>query len=804
MSNFKYAFRTLRINPGFALTAVLTLALGIGANTAIFSLVDRYLLQPLPYPEPDRLVVLWESTQEGGRGSVAMANFYDWVKQSASFQSLAAWTPTQVDLRMGQYTERAQGEVVTPAYFPLLGVRPQLGRDFGSDEDLPHTSAIVSDAFWRSQMGASPSAVGQTVTLGGALFTVVGVGPKGFSGLSGHAEFWAPIAAYNLMYPQHAAMDFPHSRDVRFMQGLGRLRAGAAVASAAAEMKALGERLEKQYPNENRNRGIALAAAHDDMSRNVRPALEALFAGVGLVLLVATANVANLVLVRLSRRSHEIAVRTALGASRWHLLKQLWSETAVVAAAGATFGLAIFFALQKSWNAVLPLDLPRYGSSQVDSRLLLFAFGLTLMTGLVLALFPVMQLGRRGVQPQISSGSRSSDSRSTSKLREVLAGGEVALAVVLTAGAGLMVKSLWTLQHTDPGFSSEHLATLRFDIPTSGYSDQTRHTLPERLAERLQTVPGVESTAASTADLLVWPGINRGFEIEGHEAYRNQFSVYFQNVTPGFFQAMGIPLLKGRDFAASDNQNSQSVIVVSQAFARRYLPGQDPIGKRLRMGGPQKDWRVIVAVVGDAQMEDVHRSKSDVCFFYSPMRTAEVVDVLSVVVRTAGNPADLLGALRAEVQRFDPNLTIFGVSTAQQRIASGIAGTRSFTLLMALFGTVAVGLALLGTFGVISYSASQRMREVGIRLALGAQHEDIVRLIMMQALGFVSAGLGIGVALSVAATPVLSAMLVKVKARDPLVLTATAVLVAIAAVAASYFPAWRAARLEVTTALRQD
>jgi predicted permease len=389
-------------------------------------------------------------------------------------------------------------------------------------------------------------------------------------------------------------------------------------------------------------------------------------------------------------------------------------------------------------------------------------------------------------------------------LREILAGAEVALAVVLTAGAGLMIRSLWTLQHSDPGFRSDRLATLRFDIPVTGYSDEARRALPERLAERLESLPGVETTAASTADLLIWPGINRGFEVEGHEPYRNQFSVYFQNVTPGFFRTMGIPLIKGRDFTDADNQNSPPVMIVSQAFARRFLPGQDPIGKRLRVGGPQKAWQVIIGVVGDAQMEDVRRTKSDVCFFYSPMRNAEVVDTLSVVVHTAGNPSDLLPELKTAVQRFDANLTIFSVATAQQRITRGAAGTRSFTMLMALFGTIAVGLALLGTYGVIAYSISQRVREVGIRMALGAQRADIVRLVTTQALRFIGAGLLAGAALTVVATPLLTSMLIKVKAHDPVVLCATELLVAIAAIGASFIPARRAANVAVMAALRQE
>ncbi|HEY6251867.1 MAG TPA: ABC transporter permease, partial [Candidatus Angelobacter sp.] len=438
--DLRYALRTLRRNPAFTLAAVLTLALGIGANTAIFSVVDAYLLRPLPYRAPERLVVLWESTHEGGRGGVAMANYQDWLRQSTAFESLAAWSPMQVDMKVGDRTERVQGELATPNYLSLLGVAPQFGRDFGPQEQAPHPVVIVSDNFWHTRMGGRPDAVGSTILLGGTLFTIVGVLPVGFQGLSGEAEILTPIAAYNLMYPQLADMDFPHSRDVHFMRGIARLKPGVSLHVATAQMQAIGDRLAQQYPDKNHNRSVALAPAHSDMVRNIRPALRALLLAVALVLLVACTNVANLFLVRLSRRSQEIALRTALGATRWRLLRQLWSETILVSLAGTVLSLALFPLVRISLTSFLPLDLPRFTQMQFDVRLLLFAFVLTLVTGGVLAFLPMIQL-RRSRLPQLKSVAQSGDARPLFRLRSLLATGEVALAVVLTVGSGLTIKS---------------------------------------------------------------------------------------------------------------------------------------------------------------------------------------------------------------------------------------------------------------------------------------------------------------------------------------------------------------------------
>jgi len=768
---------------------------------AIFSLVDAYLLRPLPYNDPDRLVVLWESTQTG-RGAVAPANYQDWVRQSSSFAALAAWSPSEVDLKSGDRSERAQGEIVTPNYFALLGVSPQLGRDFGPDEEKPSSAVIVSDHFWRSRMGRSASAIGSRIELGGSAFTVIGVMPRGFAGLSGQAEIWTPIANYNLVYPELAQFDFPHSRDVHFMRGLGRLKTGVTLQAAAAEMKSIGERLATQYPNEDRGRGIALAHAQADMARDVKPALQDLLAAVVLVLLVACANVANLVLVRLSRRRHEIVVRIALGARRQHLLRYLWSETVIISVIGTGLGLALFAAIRNSWQRFLPLELPKFAATRFDGRLLMFSLGVTVLTAGVLAVFPLIQFSRRsGMQPQMSSGTRASESQSVSKTRTVLAIAEIALATVLTAGAGLMIRSLWQLQHADLGFRSDHLITMRFDIPPKKYSGKALYALPERLSEQVESLPGVQSAAVASGDLLVWPGINRGFEIEGHEPYQNQFNTYFEDITPGYFRTLGIPILEGRDFTAADDQ---PVMIVSRAFSKRYLPGQDPIGKRIRIGGPKSAWRIIVGLVGDAQIDDVHHDKSEVAVFYSPIRIAEVMGGGSLLVRTAAAPLGVLPTVRNHLLQLDHDFTIYSVATLQERISENAAGTSAFTWLMAMFGIIAVGLALLGTYGVIAYSVAQRTREIGIRMALGARPRDITRLVSGQGLNVILIGLSIGIALSLSLMRFLGTMLFKVQTRDPLVLVTITALVGLAGFVAIYIPARRAAASDSVVALRTE
>jgi len=803
--DLRYALRSLRRNPGFVVAAALTLALGIGANAAIFSVVDAYLLRPLPYRTPERLVVLWESTQEGGRGGVAMANYRDWVRQSTSFESLAAWSTMQVGMKLGDHTERIQGELATPNYLSLLGVTLQLGGDFGAQEETAHPVVIVSDAFWRSRMGGTSDAIGRPMVLGGTLFTVIGVLPPWFQGLSGEAQVLAPIAAYNLMYPQFAPMDFPNSRDVHFMRGIGRLKPSVSIAEAAAQMNGIGDRLAAQYPNEDRNRSVALAPAQADMVRNARPALRALFAAVALMLLVACVNVANLMLVRLSRQWQEMAVRTALGARRWHLLRQLWSESIVISTIGAALGVAMFPVVRGSLNAFLPLNLPKFTAARLDARLLLFACALTLATGAVLALLPMFQLRLSSLQLHLTSGARAGDARSLSKVRGWLATGEVALAVVLTVGAGLTIKSLWRLQHADPGYRADHLVTLRFDIPDRKYKGEAQHSLPERLAEQVQSATGVKDAAVTTADLLVWAGINRGFEIEGHDRYRDQFGVYHEQITPGYFRTLGIPLLKGRDFTAADDQNSLPVMIVSRAFAQRYLLGRDPIGKRMRFGNAQHSpWSVIVGLVGDAQVEDVHRDRSEVGIFYSPLRASDLLISLTLMVRTTLSPAEMLPALRAKLQTLDPDFVIYNVATLEQRIDENTTGTRSFTVLMAIFGAVAVSLALLGTYAVIAFSVAQRTREIGIRVALGAQRGNVLRLLTAQGARIVAAGLLIGLGASLALTRFLASMLFKVETRDPLVFAAITLLVGLAALAASYIPARRAAAVDPVVALRSE
>jgi putative ABC transport system permease protein len=694
--------------------------------------------------------------------------------------------------------------LATPNLFSLLGVAPQLGRDFGAQEETVHPVAIVSDAFWRTRMGGSAGAIGSAVELGGTLFTVIGVMPPGFAGLSGEAELWTPIAAYNLMYPELARFDFPHSRDVHFMRGIGRLKAGVSLQAAAAEMKTIGERLARQYPNENRDRGIDLASAQADLSRNVKDALQTLFAAVALVLLIACANVANLVLVRLSRRRHELAVRTALGATPWHLLRYLWSETALFSIIGAGLGFALFLGVRQSWQAFLPLDLPKFTSAQLDARVLLFSFTAAILTAGALALLPLAQLRPGGLLPQLISTTRAGYRRSLTRARAILTMAQVALAVVLTAGAGLMIRSMWRLHNADLGFRPDHLVTMRFDVPPHKYTDEALFALPERVVQQVQSLPGVQSAAVTSADPLVWSGINRGFEIEGHEPYKNQFNVYFEDITPGYFRTLGIPLLEGRDFTAADDAHSQPVMIVSRAFARQYLPGQDPIGKRIRIGGPKAEWRMIVGLVGDAQVDDVHNDKSEVSFFFSPMRNAEVPGGGSLLVRTAGSPQDLPPALRRQLQGLDPDFTIYSVATMQVRIATNSAGTRSFTWLMAIFGSIALGLALLGTYGIIAYSVAQRTREFGIRIALGAQRSDILRLVTAQGMKIVAGGLLIGLALSLMVMRFLATMLFRVNTHDPVVLTIISVMVGLAAVCAMYVPARRAASTDAVGALRQE
>ncbi len=800
----KYATRRLYKSPGFTLLCVLTITLVVGVNTAVFSVVDALLLRPLPYRDPQRLVNVWETIRHDDRGGVAFPNFVDLKRDSRAFKELAAWSSIEADVTGGGRADRLLGENVTPGYFRVLGIGPDKGREFTEQDDKDHPVVIISHALWQSRFGSDPNILGKPLKLSGSLFTVVGVMPSGFHGYSGTAQLWVPVSTHDLIYPQVARFDFVHSRDVHWIRGVGRLKDGISTAAAATGVRTIGDRLSQAYPHENRDRSFGLAPAQQDLARRYKAASIALLAAVGLVLLVACANLSNLFLVRLSGRERELAVRLALGATRTSLLKLVLCETGVIVGVGTVLGLTLFILSKGLLVSVLPLDLPRFANIQLDSRVLLFTIAVLGFTLVTVTLVPLWQLSKRDPQSALTTGGNRSEPAKQHRTRATIAVVEVALAVLLTIGAGLLIKSLWHLQNIDPGFRSDHLVTLRFDVPNEKYQGDERLDFGYLVAERARALPGVESASVTSVDPFVWPGLNRGFTPENQPEVSSPQNFYYDEITPGYFHTMGIPILAGRDLTARDDQHSPPVLVVSRSFARRIWPGEDPIGKRIKLGGPAGTWMAVVGVAGDAQIEDLHQEKSDLAIIYAPLRRSEAIIGLSLLVRTKSDPATLMAPLRDMLRQVDPDMPVYSTATLEERLAGESSSSRSYALLMAVFGTIAVSLALLGVYGVFAFNIAQRTREIGIRIALGAQRTRILRMVTSQALVVAVLGALAGLVAAAALTRFIASLLFKVNMHDPLIFGGVSVLLAAAAISAGYLPARRAASVDPMQALRNE
>lgn len=799
----RHAIRRLARTPGFTILCVLTVAPAVGVNTAVFSLVDALLLRPLPYVDSHRLVNLWESIRQSGRGGVAFPNFLDLERQSQSFSDLAAWSSIEADVTDHGHADRLLGENVSPAYFRVLGAAPALGREFTAQDDLGHPTVILSHGLWQTRFGSDSNVLGRKLNLSGSQFTVVGVMPAGFHGYSGTAQLWVPIATHDLIYPQVARFDFVHSRDIHWVRVMGKLRDGVRAATAAAEVKAIGDRLSQAYPRENHERSFNLAPAQQDLARNYKPALIALLAAVGLVLLIAAANLSNLFLIRLSRRERELAVRLALGAKRTNLFGLVLSETALVVSAGAIAGVALFFFSRELLVSILPLNFPSFASPQLDLRLVAYTIAAVLFTVVAMTVLPVWQLSQRDPQSALATGGRS-EVAGQHRSRAALAIVEVALSVTLTIGAGLVLKSLWQLEKVDPGFRPDHLVTLRFDVPNGRYEGDARLALGDAVAERIRRVPGVESAAVTSVDPFVWPGLNRGFTPEGQQEVTSPQNFYNDEITPGYFHTIGIPQITGREFTAHDDTNSPAVAIVSRSFARRIWPGKDAIGKRVKFGGPKATWMTVVGIVGDAQVEDLHQVKSDLAIIYTPLRRSEAIISLSVLARTQGDPDLLLPSVRETLQQFDPDMPVYSTATMEQRLAGESVAERSYAILMAVFGTIAVALALIGVYGVFAFNVAQRVREIGIRMALGAQRGQIAELITKQAAVVAAIGVLAGLAAAFGLTRFMASVLFQVNTHDAVIFGGVSVLLAVVATATGYLPARRAASIDPLEALRQE
>ena len=810
LQDLRYGLRMLVQSPGFTAMGVLTLALAIGANAAIFSVVKAVLLRALPFQNADRLVMVRETLKNEGTNPVSLANFRDWQKQNSVFEKMAAYSDAEFIVSGQDHSERIFGEEVTENYFEILGIAAVRGRVFLPAENrTPRKDAValIGYGLWQRRFGSDPNVVGNQITLNHANFTIVGVLSKGFLGLSDSAEAWIPVMARDAAWPEVAKFDFLHNRGVHWLKAFAVLKPGVSLEEARTEMRTIAGRLSASYPTENQDRSATVLAAKDVYVRNFRSPLYVLFGAVGFVLLIGCGNVANLVLTRTACREREIAVRMSLGAGRARLIRQFVVEALLLSFAGATAGL-----LLAEWGlgllvSILPVSFPSFSHVRLDGGVLIFTCLLAVGTGVMLGLIPACSAGRDSLSDTLKEGAKGSAGVHGRKVSTVFVVTEIAMAMILLAGAGLLVKSLTRLLGVHPGFRPDHLLTMRFYVP-QGVEPSARTRFGPELAERIATVPGVESAAVTFIDPFVWGGFSRGFTLEGHEPVSpaEQDSVYYQEIGPNYFHTMGIPLLAGRDFSMRDRPDAPRVVMVSEAFARRFWPGENPIGKRIKDGpaNSTQPWMEVVGVVGNIKFESLRQDPDAQPVFYGPLLQSEVIENMSVIVRTRAAPETMIAPLRDAIQTIDAEIPVYNVATIDERMHEDSAETRSYTMLMGLFAILALGLAAFGIYGVMAYSVTRRIHEIGIRMALGAQRKDVIRLVVGRGISIALAGVACGLCGTVALTSAMAGLLYDVMPTDPAILAGVSVLLSFVTLLACYAPARRATRVDPLVALRHE
>ena len=804
--DLRYGLRVLLKNPGFTAVAVIALALGIGANSAIFSVVNTVLLSPLPYKDPDRLVMVWEDDTKHGypTDTPAAANYVDWRDQNQVFEGMAAIADQSFNLTGTGDPERLRGRRVSASLFPLLGVAPQVGRAFAPEEDRPGANKVVilNHGLWQRRFGADPSITGKTLTLNGESYQVVGVMPASFQFPERGDELWVPIA----FTPQEAA-----SRGRHYLKVVARLKPGVTVERAQAEMSTIASRLQQQYPEQNAELGATVVPLHEQMVGNIRSALLVLLGAVGLVLLIACANVANLLLARAAVRQKEIALRVALGASRWRLLRQFLTESVLLAALGGGLGLLLALWGVSLLKSFIPESISQVKAIGVDAKVLGFTLLVSLLTGLVFGLAPATQVSKFNLNETLKEGGRDSSSGNQGKrLRGLLVVMEVAVSLVLLIGAGLLINSFLRLRSVDPGFKVDNLLTLGVVLPQEKYTTHERRSaFYDNLIGRVEALPGVRSAAVTNWIPLVRQGDSIGVSFEGHNdplpGQGKRPVVVTRVVSPHYFRTMGIQLLQGREFEeGKDRVDSPAVVLVSEALARRYWPGESAVGKRVTHGDPNDpaDWCEVIGVVKDVRQFELAADPKPQMYFSHAQ--AGFFAPRHLVVSADGDPLSVAAAVRRAVWEVDKDQPVSDVSTMKEVLSESLARQRFSMLLLGIFAGLALVLAAVGLYGVMSYTVAQRTREIGLRMALGAQRSDVLRLVVGQGLKLVLVGVVLGLVASFVLTRVMTSLLFGVTATDPATLVTISLMLIAVAVIASYIPARRATRVDPLIALRYE
>jgi putative ABC transport system permease protein len=803
LHDIKYALRILRKSPGFTLIAVLTLALGIGANTAIFSVVNSVLLKRLPYPDPSRLVTVYEKQAAEGEMSVAWPNFADWRNQIHAFQAVAATRLETLTLSGLGPASRIRAAQVSPSFFPLLSVAPRMGRTFTDEEDVPGAAPVVllTEDFWRNNLGNDPYVVGKSIVLDGTSYTVIGVLPAELKYFP-RAQIYLPLGRFSRL----------HGMDTRGnhqgIRCIARLRDGASVAQAQGELNAVMTALEKQYPSSNSGVTAMVTPFDEYLFRDTRLALLILLGAVGLVLLIACANVANLFLARAAARQKEFAIRSAMGAEKGRLIRQLLTESLMFSVAGGALGLAV-----ADWSIgpllrLAPADVPRLADTQIDVRVLVFTLCISIAAGVLFGLAPALHALRSDLGVSLKeTGASVTSSRSQQQLRSILLVSEVALAIVVVIASGLMVRSILRVLDVKLGANPDHVLALDVYLTGAKYAkSDARNSFFQNAVMRIEQIPGVKSAGAVSCTPFVSDCWTSVYIVKGRPvpAQSELPSSLFNIADANFFRTMRIPLLAGRYFDEEmDKADSVPVVIINESMARKWWPNKSPLGKWIKQGFPQDEtpFREVVGVIGDVKEEGPDLPQRTEVF----MADSQVgADALTLVVRTGPEPMTIAKNIVGEIHAMDPDQAVDAVQPLTDYIESSLAWRTSIVALLGVFGVLALGLAAIGIYGVMSYSVSQRSHEIAVRMALGARPEQILGLVVGQGLRTALVGIAIGMAAALASMQLVGSLLFGIAPRDPVTFAGVALLVVVVAVAASIVPARRAMRVDPMVALRYE
>jgi putative ABC transport system permease protein len=796
--DFRYAVRALRRTPSFTAAAALCLALGIGANTAIFSVIDGVLLRPLSFRDPTSLVVVWESDPQRGqdRNVVSPANYLDWRRLNSTFSDIGAYIDWHANLTGVDEPIEVARSIATATFFSVLGVPPALGRVYTPEEDVPNgpQMVVLSHRLWERQFGARRDVLGSRLTLDGRPFTVIGVMPDGFGIEGSRAELWTPMGL-------DPAVDY-RTRTGRYLTSIARLRRGVTAERAQADLSAIARRLETAHPAFNTGWGVNVVPMDEQVVGGVRRALLVLGGVVTFVLLIACANVANLLLARSTARTREIAIRAALGAGRARMVRQLLTESVVLGLLGGALGLVLAYWGLQSVRVVAPQSVPRIATVSIDGRTLAFTVVIALLTGLLFGLAPALSAGRRDLQSTLREGARGSTSGG--RTRSLLVVAQVACALVLLVGAGLMMRSFVKLQSVDPGFDPDHVLTGRVQLAGERFRASSAATaFFAQLLERVEKLPGVESVGAINWLPLAGEGSATSYWIEGRPIPppTSEFVADVRAVDSQYFRAMRIRVMRGEPFDARANTESPKQVVVNEAFARLHFPASNPIGEHVLMPWDDTLRGEIVGVVADARhagLDSVPRP-----MIYWAMKQFPT-NFMTLVVRTTGDPMRLAPAVAREVRALDPNQPFADAKPLDAYLSQSVAQRRFSMTLLGIFSGVALLLAALGIYGVLAYSVAQRTREIGVRMALGARYSTVASMVVREALGVVGVGLALGIGGALALTRVMTSLLYDISPTDPATFVGVTLALGAVAVLASYLPARRAARVDPIVALRSD